>query len=106
MSESDPLYVGIDVAKDTFQVAACPEGLNASLPNTPEGHRKLCQHLKKHPVALIVLEATGGYERPLVAELLAVSLPVVVVNPRQVRDFAKGMGQWAKTDPKIGRAHV
>lgn len=99
MSESESIYVGIDVAKDTFCVAACPDVFNAALPNTPQGHHKLCQSLKKHPVALVVLEATGGYERPIVAELLAASLPVVVVNPRQVRDFARGMGQWAKTDP-------
>jgi transposase len=99
MSKSDPLFVGIDVAKDTFCVAACPDVLNATLPNTPQGHRQLCQALKKHPVAIVVLEATGGYERPLVAELLAAALPVVVVNPRQVRDFARGIGQWAKTDP-------
>jgi transposase len=97
MSES--VYVGIDVAKDTFCVDTCPNVLNACLPNTPEGHRKLCQSLKNHAIALIVLEATGGYERPLAVELLSALLPVVVVNPRQVRDFAKGMGQRAKTDP-------
>jgi transposase len=97
MSES--VYVGIDVAKNTFQVATCPGIISACLPNTKDGHSKLCQVLKEHSIALIVLEATGGYERPIVAELLNAPLPVVVVNPRQVRDFAKGMGQWAKTDP-------
>lgn len=99
MSKSDPLFIGIDVAKDTFCVAACPAVLNTSLPNTPEGHRTLCKLLKEHTVASVVLEATGGYEHPLAMELLDASLPVVVVNPRQVRDFARGMGQWAKTDP-------
>ena len=97
MSES--VYVGIDVAKDTFCVATCPNIIKTHLPNTPDGHRQLLQLLQNHSVALIVLEATGGYERPIAAELLSDSLPVVVVNPRQVRDFAKGMGQWAKTDP-------
>ena len=97
MSES--VYVGIDVAKETFHVATCPNILKTCLPNTPEGHRQLCQTLKNQTIALIVLEATGGYERPIAAELLNVSLPVVVVNPRQVRDFANGMGQYAKTDP-------
>jgi transposase len=97
MSES--VYVGIDVAKDTFCVATCPNVLKTSLPNTPDGHRQLCQSLKHQTTALIVLEATGGYERPLAVELLSASLPVVVVNPRQVRDFARGMGQRAKTDP-------
>jgi transposase len=94
----EKIYVGIDVAKETFNVAACPDVIRASLPNTPQGHRQLCQSLKSHSVALVVLEATGGYERPLAAELLNASLPVVVVNPKQVRDFARGMGQWAKTD--------
>ena len=95
---SEQVYVGIDVAKDTFCVAACPNVLETCLPNTPDGHRQLCQSLKPFTTALIVLEATGGYERPIAAELLNASLPVVVVNPRQVRDFARGMGQWAKTD--------
>ena len=96
---SEQVYVGIDVAKDTFCVATCPDVLETCLPNTPDGHRQLCQSLKPCTPALIVLEATGGYERPIAAELLNASLPVVVVNPRQVRDFARGMGQWAKTDP-------
>lgn len=97
MSES--VYVGIDIAKDTFCVATCPNVFKTTLPNTPQGHRKLCKSLHQHTIEKIVLEATGGYERPLTAELLNAELPVVVVNPRQVRDFAKGMGQRAKTDP-------
>ncbi|NLA40963.1 MAG: IS110 family transposase [Smithella sp.] len=97
MSES--VYVGIDVAKDTFCVAATPDLVCTTLPNTPQGHRQLCQRFHHQPVARIVVEATGGYERAVVAELLAAELPVVVVNPRQVREFARGMGQWAKTDP-------
>ena len=96
---SENIYLGIDVAKDSFYAASCPSIIKAHLPNTPDGHRKLLQLLQKETIALIVLEATGGYERPLVAELISNSLPVVVVNPRQVRDLAKGMGQKAKTDP-------
>jgi len=96
---SEPVYVGIDVAKETFHIATCPNILKTSLPNTPDGHQQLCRLLREHTITLVVLEATGGYERPIAAELLNASLPVVVVNPRQVRDFAKGMGQWAKTDP-------
>jgi transposase len=95
---SEKIYVGIDVSKDTFNIACCPAALKTCLPNTPDGHRRLCQSLKNHNIALIVLEATGGYERPIVAELLEANLPVVVVNPRQVRDFARGLGQFAKTD--------
>ncbi|MHC4412732.1 MAG: IS110 family transposase [Planctomycetota bacterium] len=96
---SEPVYVGIDISKNTFHVATCPDLIKTSLPNTPDGHHQLCKNLQGQAITLIVLEATGGYERPLVAELLSASLPVVVVNPKQVRDFAKGMGQYAKTDP-------
>ena len=96
---SEPIYVGIDVAKDTFDFNSSPQRFKACLPNTPEGHRQFCKILKDHAIALIALEASGGYERAIVAELLTESLPVVVVNPRQVRDFAKGMGILAKTDP-------
>jgi len=94
----EPIYVGIDVAKETFHVASCPNILKTSLPNAPDGHRQLCSMLKEQTIVLVVLEATGGYEKPIVAELLDAGLPVVVANPRQVRDFAKGLGQWAKTD--------
>ena len=96
---SEPIYVGIDISKDTFHVAARPDIIKTHLPNTPAGHHQLCKILQNQTIALVVLEATGGYERPLAAELLNASLPVVVVNPKQVRDFAKGMGQYAKTDP-------
>lgn len=96
MSES--VYIGIDVSKDTFNVASCPNLVKTSLPNNPKGHSELCKILKQHPVTLIVMEATGGYEKPIVAELLEAQLPAVVVNPRQVRDFARGLGQLAKTD--------
>jgi len=92
----EPIYVGVDVAKDKLDVAL-PEGV-CQWPNDPDGHRCLVKQLAALPVELIVLEATGGYERALVAELAAASLPVVVVNPRQVRDFARATGQLAKTD--------
>lgn len=96
---SDDLYVGIDVAKESFDVASDPEGLKLSLPNDPKGRQKLLDILQTHAVALIVLEATGGYERDLVADLLHAGFKVVVANPRQVRDFARGIGKLAKTDP-------
>ena len=72
------VYVGIDVAKDTFCVDTCPSLFKTTLPNTSEGHRKLCKALKKYTIALVVMEATGGYERPLSAELLNASLPVTL----------------------------
>jgi transposase len=95
---ADALFVGIDVAKDSFDVASIPAGLTLSLPNDPAGRQRLLDRLQNHSVALIVLEATGGYERHLVADLLDASHKVVVANPRQVRDFARGMGRLAKTD--------
>ena len=95
---SDPLYVGIDVAKDSFDVASKPSGLARSLPNDPAGRQRLLHALHSHSVALIVLEATGGYERSLAADLLGAGHKVVVANPRQVRDFARGIGRLAKTD--------
>lgn len=95
---SDALYVGIDVAKDSFDVACDPKGLKLSLPNDPGGRQKLLDTIQTQTVALIVLEATGGYERSLVVELLQAGHNVVIANPRQVRDFARGIGQLAKTD--------
>jgi transposase len=91
-------FWGIDVAKADVVVAEAGTPTSATYPNTPAGHEALVQHFAGHSVALIVLEATGGYERGLVAALGAADLPVVVINPRQVRDFAKATGQLAKTD--------
>jgi len=95
---SHTLYLGIDVAKESFDVASNPPGLSLSLANDTTGRRRLLDALKEQPVTLIVLEATGGYERHLVADLLNAGHKVVVANPRQVRDFARGLGQLAKTD--------
>jgi transposase len=95
---TETLFVGIDVAKDSFEVASIPEGLKLSLPNDPKGRQRLLDLLQNQTVALIALEATGGYERHLVAELLEAAHKVVVANPRQVRDFARGIGKLAKTD--------
>jgi transposase len=93
------VHLGIDVAKASLQVASDPAGLSLSVPNNPKGHKQLLDALQNHRVARIVLEATGGYERQLVADLLEAGHPVVVANPRQLRDFARGVGQLAKTDP-------
>jgi transposase len=95
---TDALYVGIDVAKGSFDVASDPAGLTLSLRQDPAGRQRLLDVLAAHAVALIVLEATGGYERELVAQLMQAGFKVVVANPRQVRDFARGIGELAKTD--------
>jgi transposase len=95
---SENLYVGIDVAKDSLVVASAPAGLHCNLPNTPQGHRRLLKCLQGQTLACIVVEATGGYERDLIAFLLDAQLPVRVVNPRQVRDYARADNQLAKTD--------
>ena len=95
---TEQLHLGIDVAKDSFEVASDPVGLKLSLTNDPKGRRQLLDSLQNRNIGLVVLEATGGYERALVADLIQAGCRVVVANPRQVRDFARGMGQLAKTD--------
>jgi transposase len=96
---SEPLFIGIDVAKDTFHVASCPAAINIPMPNSSAGIHKLIESLGSYSIALVVLEASGGYERPIVAGLLQAGFKVVVASPRQVRDFARGIGEFAKTDP-------
>ncbi len=90
--------VGIDVAKAELVVAVRPGGAWWSVRNDEAGCGRLRERLQRLAPTLVVLEATGGYERAAVAALAAVRLPVVVVNPRQVRDFARATGQLAKTD--------
>ena len=97
MSES--LFVGIDTAKDSLAVDSSPAGISLAVPNSPQGRADLVKALKGHAVALVVLEATGGYERAAAADLLEAGFKTIVVNPRQVRDFARGLGELAKTDP-------
>jgi len=90
--------VGIDIAKDEFVVACRPERPEWAASNDAAGIAATVTGLQRLVPTLIVLEATGGYETALVAALAAAGLPVVVANPRQVRDFAKATGQLAKTD--------
>ena len=91
-------FVGIDVAKATLDIAVRPSGEHWSAANDDGGIPALVQRLRPLAPALIVLEATGGFETAVVAALAAAGLTVVVANPRQVRDFAKATGQLAKTD--------
>jgi transposase len=95
---STTIVLGVDVAKATLDLASDPAGITAQFPNDPAGHAALVAVCQQHPVALIVLEATGGYEAAVAAALAAAGLPVAVVNARQVRAFAQALGQLAKTD--------
>jgi transposase len=92
-------FVGIDVAKDSLQVHVRPQGLAFQQANDEPGIQALLARLLPLAPALIVLEATGGYQNPLVAALAVAGLPVAVVNPRQARRFAEASGKLAKTDP-------
>jgi transposase len=96
-------YIGIDVSKQQLEVAAHECDYQFRCPNKPSAFAELIVELIDLRPALIVLEATGGLEIPVVNALHAAGLPVVVVNPRQVRDFAKALGQFAKTDPLDAR---
>ena len=92
------MYLGLDVAKATVVLASEPAGLRGDYPTDAAGLAALVAQCQAQPVTQIVLEATGGYEAPIVAALATAGLPVVVVNPRQVRAFAKALGLLAKTD--------
>lgn len=91
-------FVGIDVSKATLEVGVLPQETFWSSPNNEAGREELVTRLCAMAPTLIVLEATGGYEAVIAAQLAAAGLPVVVMNPRQVRDFAKACGKLAKTD--------
>lgn len=93
------VVVGVDVAKAHVDVAVVGGELEARrFANEPEGHSALVAALQPLGVALVVMEATGGYEAALACALQAGGLAVAVINPRQARDFARSMGQLAKTD--------
>ena len=96
--EQETIYVGIDVAKAQVDVAVRPTDDRWEVPHDQAGIRKLVSHLKTLQPAMVLLEASGGLELPLVAALATKEVPVVVVNPHQVRDFARATGKLAKTD--------
>jgi transposase len=93
-----PVFVGIDVAKATLEVAVRPSGECWQLANEEAALLPLVTRLQALGPTLVVLEATGGFEHAAVAALAAAAAPVVVAHPRQVRDFARATGQLAKTD--------
>ena len=93
-----PCFVGIDVAKAQLAIAVRPAGERWAVPNDAGGVVTLVEQLQALHPTLMVLEATGGLERAATAALATAGLPVVVVNPRQARDFARATGQLAKTE--------
>ena len=91
-------FIGIDVSRDSLEVASRPAGEHWQVSNDPAGIASLLPRLRALQPTLIVLEATGGLELPVLAAIGSAGLPVVAVNPRQARDFAKAIGKLAKTD--------
>jgi transposase len=96
--KSTPVFVGVDVSKARLDVAVTGSDETWSVSNTSDGIAQLVERLRLIGPALVVMEATGGFEVPAAAALAAAEIPVVIANPRQVRDFARSTGQLAKTD--------
>jgi transposase len=95
---AEPYYAGIDVAKDTVELAVGPSASVERFANDPDGHEAIVRRVLEQKVALVVLEASGGYEFALACALQASGVAVGLINPRQARDFARAMGYLAKTD--------
>ena len=95
----ESIIIGIDVSKDRLDVAVRPSGEVFAIARNPVGVEQLALRLGALSPHLVALEATGGFETVVAAALAAARLPVVVVNPAQIRAFAKAVGQRAKTDP-------
>jgi transposase len=98
MSDDAAMFVGIDVGKYQVDVALGADGPVRQFKNDDEGIDQVLTLLGQHRIALVVMEASGGYQRQLLASLLAQKLPALAANPRQVRDFAKAVGKLEKTD--------
>jgi transposase len=95
----EQVYVGIDVSKDRLDVHVTPGGEAFAVARNRKGLAELCDRLAALRAAIVAVEATGGFETVVAAALAGAGLPVVVVNPAQVRAFAKALGERAKTDP-------
>ncbi|HEX7215171.1 MAG TPA: IS110 family transposase [Methylomirabilota bacterium] len=93
-----PCFVGIDVSKAHLDVHVRPTGDSFRVDHDDAGFATLIEHIRPLTPTVVVLEATGGYEMPLAATLTGAGLPVAIVNPRQIRHFARATGQLAKTD--------
>lgn len=97
-SPTAPSFVGIDVSKDRLDVHILPAGRTFTTRRDGNGVEQLVGELRQLAPVLIVLEATGGFEATVAAALAGARLPIAVVNPRQIRDFARATGRLAKTD--------
>jgi transposase len=96
--QNSPVFVGVDVSKARLDVALTNSDKSWSVTNASDGIAQLVERLRELGPALVVMEATGGFEVPAAAALAAAEISIVIANPRQVRDFAKATGQLAKTD--------
>jgi len=103
MEKNENTFVGIDVAKEELVLHILPTNEQLTVPHSTEGIKTLVKRFKKIEPQQIVLEATGKFHRELVAALAANGFAVVVVNPRQARDLAKGLGELTKTDAVVAR---
>ena len=92
------LFIGIDVSKDRLDVCVWPSGETFVVTRDDEGLERLVERLRALAPVLVALEATGGYETVVASALAAAQLPLAVINPRQIRDFARSTGKLAKTD--------
>lgn len=101
---SERVAVGIDISKEEIVVAVAPGGEQWTSPTTPEALERTMARIATYQPAVVVMEATGGYEAPVAAAAVAAGVPVAIVNPRQVRAFAQALGRLAKTD--VIDAHV
>ena len=93
-----PVYAGIDVAKDRLDAHLRPTGQRFTVPRNGAGIEQLLDRLRTTPPDLVVMEATGGFELTVAAAIAGAGLPLAIVNPRQIRDFARATGRLAKTD--------
>ena len=98
VNQPQACFVGIDVSTQSLDLHVLPEEHSQSFAADAAGIAAVVNRLRSRGVTLIVVEATGGYERALVVALVDAELPVAVINPRQARDFARALGILAKTD--------
>ena len=95
---NEKCYIGIDVSKAILDIYILPKKIHLQFENNAKGVVKLIKKLKSFPDCLVVMESTGGYEKLSAYELAKENIPTAIINPRQIRDFAKALGKLAKTD--------